>query len=995
MNGINAIKRFTPRKTLAALAVGSVLLLSAPAMAADSSVIKGQVTSSEGSNLSNATVTLKHKTKGLVYTVETNNNGAYTLRNIPVGDYDVSIAKDGYGTTKGSSVRISIGQAVILDGELFSEQLDNVERIAVTGSMIRRIDTASSTSGMVFNQDDLNLMPVNNGFESMALLAPGTAAPGADSFNGASSFGGSSSAENAYFLNGLNITNLKTGLGSLALPWEAIAQTEIKTGAITPDFGGAIGGVVNSVSRSGDNEFHFGGEVRWDPSSMRATQDPIYNAAGTMVDVTTRDSQDFKQAKIWASGAIVEDSLFYYGLYEPRVEEDIWSGQTTTSERKRTADRWFVKLDWFISEDHSIGFMGMNNERSWETDIYSYDWESDTVGDRIGEQAKEGKDGGQLYGITYNGYLADNFSVSATAGRVAESYETIRVTNNPSVWDERNGGFVTLSEHVDATIYDEEYIRDQARVDFSWDLESHTISFGADYTNLQVKYDEEPNGADAASSGWFKTYTSSNSGNDYIEQRIRIRHTDSEVKAMALYVNDSWQVTDSLVLNAGLRATKTENTLNDGSKYVDFDFVDQLAPRLQAIYDVSGDGSSKVFATYGRYFQPVSANMNITQAGETTDIRSYYPLNELDANGHPLLLADGTPSRGEMLGDPWVAQNTIGLPAESIASTTLKPMYSDEFTLGYEQEVFETMSAGVRVTYRNLGRGVEDTDITAPLNRKLDELGYENVYGVWFLHNPGESLTIGQNFDGSADGSLESVTLTAEEMELDEMEREYWGLELTLDGNITEDLRINSSYVYSNSQGNTEGLVKTDNNQADPGWTTSYDSGDKMDNGYGDLPNSHEHVFKLNGSYNITESLIFGFVGSLYSGRPQSYYSFHPTDVDGCAADSVWSACAANDYGDHTSFYDENGDASPRGSEGNLPWVSQIDLSLTYIAEVFDNNLTLKATVYNVLNSDTATNINEQRTIGSEGDLSVNPNYGAVTERQAPVFASFVARYEF
>ncbi|MGS0827748.1 hypothetical protein ACVBIO_18265 [Shewanella sp. 0m-8] len=72
MSGSNALKRFSPKKTLAALAVGSVLFLSAPSvMAADTSIVKGHIENASGSNLSNVTITLKHMTKGLVFTVET------------------------------------------------------------------------------------------------------------------------------------------------------------------------------------------------------------------------------------------------------------------------------------------------------------------------------------------------------------------------------------------------------------------------------------------------------------------------------------------------------------------------------------------------------------------------------------------------------------------------------------------------------------------------------------------------------------------------------------------------------------------------------------------------------------------------------------------------------------------------------------------------------------------------------------------------------------
>ena len=1002
MSGRNAFKRFTPRKTLAAIAVGSVLMMSAPAaMAADTSIVKGHIVNSDGAKVSNATITLKHKTKGLVYTVETNAKGDYFLRNVPVGEYDVSITKDGFVKTQESGVRVSIGQPVILDGQITAVGLDNVERIAVTGSMIRRVDMSSSTSGVTFSQDELNTMPVDSGFENIALLAPGTSAPGGESFNGASSFGGSSSAENAYYLNGLNITNIRTGLGSLSLPWEAIAQTQVKTGAITPEFGSAIGGVINAVSKSGDNEFHFGVEGRWDPASLRSSHDSIYQADGTIDgdNNTMQNTEDFKQARIWASGAIIEDKLFYYGLYEPSQNDFEWATQTVYKEKDRESNRWFVKLDWYMTEDHSFGFMAMNNKRTWTTTTYAYDRETNQIGEQQGVAAP-GEDGGKLYSLNYNGYLTDDFSVSAVVGRVEENVENRVASSNPGVWDERNGSFVTLSQHTNSTVVEQHYVRDQARIDFNWDLEDHAISFGVDYSSVSVDYSEDQNGIGEAQGWWTIATAGANDisgaaeGEDYIERRRRstFANNDSEVSSFAYYINDSWQATDNLVINAGVRVNSYKNTVSDGRAYVDLD--NQIAPRLQAIYDLHGDGTSKIFATYGRYFQPVSVNMNIKQGGSQREVFDYYELDQLDSDGHPIITADGSPSRGVNIRDTRVRQQGITEPG-LIASSSLDSMFSDEFTLGYQQEVFETMSAGVRVIWRDLGRGIEDTDVEPILSKKLAELGIEDNVGqgsYYVLHNPGDAVNLSYDFDG--DGQVDNITLSPEEMALDSMQRHYLALELTLDGQVTDDFRINSSYTLSNNWGNTEGLVKTDNDQADPGWTTSYDYGDLMDHGYGDLPNDHTHVFKFNGSYDITEEFILGFVTSISSGRPQNEFSVHPEGVDSCAPGNPWDACISRYYG-HASHYDEDGNPSPRGTAGTLPWVAKIDLSLMYRTELFDGDFSIKGTVYNVLNSDTATNINEERTAYGEDGLMLNPNYGMTTERQEERYFSLVARYQF
>ncbi|PKG55795.1 TonB-dependent receptor [Shewanella sp. Choline-02u-19] len=999
MDGNNALKRFTPRKTLAAIAVGSVLMFSAPAaIAADTSIVKGHVINATGADLSNATITLKHKAKGLVFTVETNANGDYLLRNVPVGDYDITISKDGFVQNQENGVRVSIGQSVILDGQLTEAGADNIERISVTGSMIRRVDTASSTSGLTFSQDELQTMPVNTGFESIALLAPGTAAPGGDSFKGASSFGGSSAAENGYYFNGLNVTSIRTGLGSIRLPWEAISQTQIKTGGVSPEYGGALGGIVNAVSKSGENEFKFGAEARWDPSSLRSSHDNIYQSSGEIDTNTQQDSYDFKELQLWASGAIIEDSLFFYGLFAPRREDQDWAGQTTKTNREREEDRWFAKLDWYMTENHSIGFSAMNNKRTWTNKTYAYDWETNVVGEQQGVDAP-GEDGGKVYSLNYNGYLTDTFSVSAVVGRVQEDVENVVASTNPGVWDYRNGS-TTLSQHTNSTVSEEHYQRDQARIDFSWDLDNHAIQFGVDYTKVKVDYSSSQNGMGDAQ-GWWSIYTAGaddNSGQvqgeDYVERRVRNRFTDSDVTSTAFYINDSWQATDNLVLNLGLRYSEFENTVSDGRAYVEME--DQFAPRVQAIYDLFGDGSAKVFATYGRYFQPVSANMNITQGSSSIEWFEYSELDQVDGDGHPVITGDGSPSRGAMLRDRWYRQKGITEPG-LIASSSLKSMYSDEFTLGYQQEVFETMTAGVRGIYRNLGRSVEDTDVGPVLSKKLKELGIEDNVGqssYYVLLNPGEDVGIAYDFDG--DGTVDNVNLTAEEMALPEAERKYVAMEFTLDGAVTDDLRINSSYTWSHSYGNTEGLVKTDNNQADPGWTTSYDYGDLMDHSNGDLPNDHTHAFKVSGAYNITDEFIFGFVTRVTSGRPQSYFSQHPEGVGSCTAGNPWDDCISRYY-DQASHYDENGNPAPRGEAGNLPWVTNIDLSLTYMTDIFEGDFSIKGTVYNVLDSDSAININEERAryADTASGLELNPDYGMVTDRQEERFFSVVARYEF
>ncbi|TMP63650.1 carboxypeptidase-like regulatory domain-containing protein, partial [Pseudoalteromonas sp. S1649] len=83
-------------KSLLATAVTAALIMTPTAKAVDgSSIVKGHVVAQAGNDLTGATITLKHKSKGLVYTITSNNDGDYLLRNVPVGTYDVTISKEG------------------------------------------------------------------------------------------------------------------------------------------------------------------------------------------------------------------------------------------------------------------------------------------------------------------------------------------------------------------------------------------------------------------------------------------------------------------------------------------------------------------------------------------------------------------------------------------------------------------------------------------------------------------------------------------------------------------------------------------------------------------------------------------------------------------------------------------------------------------------------------------------------------------------------------
>ncbi len=248
------------------------------------------------------------------------------------------------------------------------------------------------------------------------------------------------------------------------------------------------------------------------------------------------------------------------------------------------------------------------------------------------------------------------------------------------------------------------------------------------------------------------------------------------------------------MLNFGLRYADVSNTVTDGRKYVDV--KGQIAPRVQAIFDLNDDGVTKLFATYGRYYQPVSANMNIIQGAARPDVHDYYLLDQIDANGEVVLLAEGSLSAGEYIGNR-VVQESLNNP-ELAASVNLESMYSDEVTLGFEQRLMDgDMVLGMRVVYRNLGRAIEDTDYSLVINKYLadNNLSGDTSY-TYVLAKPGSTIDIKGDFNG--DGNKIRVVIPGVTIGLPEPERQYGALETNLSG-VVADFHYNASYTWSHS----------------------------------------------------------------------------------------------------------------------------------------------------------------------------------------------------
>ena len=133
---------------------------------------------------------------------------------------------------------------------------------------------------------------------------------------------------------------------------------------------------------------------------------------------------------------------------------------------------------------------------------------------------------------------------------------------------------------------------------------------------------------------------------EIIYDRLRSTGGTFETLSNAIYVQDSWAISSRLTFNFGVRWEQYDNKNANGETFIKID--DQYAPRLGLIWDPSGQGRSKLFASFGQYHLPIASNTNIRLAGLEYDAVDWYvlpPARGPDELGYPTAYRRATSAR--------------------------------------------------------------------------------------------------------------------------------------------------------------------------------------------------------------------------------------------------------------------------------------------------------------------------------------------------------------
>jgi Carboxypeptidase regulatory-like domain/TonB dependent receptor len=240
----------------------------------------------------------------------TDASGAYFLSNLAPGSYSLVFI---YGDAKvrRENVTVSIGKVTKVNAKI--NQQTNPGEVITIKERAPTIDSGSTKQGTTLEQDYLTKVPQRGRTYEAAIGA----AAGSQGDQYGVSFGGSTSVENNYVVDGINTTGLQFGGVGSPLLNNFIQEIEVITGGYNAEFGRSTGGVVNVVTKTGSNEFH--GSVWGQFVPFEAGRETLANNGNAIILENNLDKEfDFG---FELGGPIIKDRVWFYVGFAPTVNQ--------------------------------------------------------------------------------------------------------------------------------------------------------------------------------------------------------------------------------------------------------------------------------------------------------------------------------------------------------------------------------------------------------------------------------------------------------------------------------------------------------------------------------------------------------------------------------------------------------------------------------------------------------------------------------------------------
>lgn len=283
------------------------------AQATATAELRGRVTDPNGAVVAGATVTATDNSKGTTRSVTTDSDGSYVILSLLPSTYTVKVETAGFAPKTINNVQLQVAQQASLDVDLSVGDVGAV--VDVTAGEQQLVDTERTQQSSIISAKQLNNLPINRrNFLDFALLTPGVS--DADNVNDSTdfrvaqtpqsglSFGGNNGRGNSINVDGSTADTAAGGARNV-ISQEAVQEFQVDRNSYNAEFGGASGGVVNIVSKTGGNDFHG--------SAFGYFRDKIFDARNAF-DFNPEGKSPFSRQQFGGSigGPIAENKTFFF-----------------------------------------------------------------------------------------------------------------------------------------------------------------------------------------------------------------------------------------------------------------------------------------------------------------------------------------------------------------------------------------------------------------------------------------------------------------------------------------------------------------------------------------------------------------------------------------------------------------------------------------------------------------------------------------------------------
>jgi hypothetical protein len=896
------------------LAVLSLLLILTPGLYAQeqTGAISGTVVDNQNQPLPGATVEAISQS-GLTLRTVTDEKGRFRFPRVLLGTYKITASISGFIPAEVKDVAVALGKEVTVT---FTLQPGFAEEVTVTagGALV---DVTSNAVARSFTAEEIANLPLPRDYSAVVTLAAGARQ---EDFLAGISIDGASGAENRFYIDGVDTSDPVEGTQGQGLVTDFVQEVQVKSAGYNPEYGGALGGVINVVTKTGTNQFSgsvglFYRDDSLEPASRNAG-DPVLapytdgRVCGPGLPCRVKYNKDtfsVVEPTVTLGGPVLRDRLwFFFGLDQRKTSIDRrpWVAGTdprqpqvgtATFSQDDTYTYLTANLKGQLADNLLLKAAANVTRRKVEGALPAENGTTPATAD-LSVGTKYPRDTYSLYAD----YVASpNFLISARLGRFSldensfgyDARYRILFQNGNSAYRNRQGpfdpntgfdwrpvGFSTVpAASFFATDFDK-WTRDEVSADATWYFEglgSHQVKGGVQYFKVKNResYGEVGNLyiirwglADRFGIGVRGRYGS-------VEVRRFREEGTGQTNNLGVFLQDSWAILPNLTVNYGLRAEKEkvptyfsaqvrrEQNLPDS--FVEWDFKDKLAPRIGFSWDVFKNQTFKVYGSWGKYYDIMKIEMPRQSFGAARWISYIYPLDRLDWANWPNNCQNSTNDpNGNPCGN-FFGADPVRLdlrhptdPREGV-DPDLKPMQNREWQLGFEYQVSRTGVLGLRYVNKKLIDTIEDIGYIA-----FDQNG--NPYETYITGNPGKGIVGG---DPDGDGPLPPQAKAI---------RDYEGLELSFEKRFSDNWYGRAYLLFSKLEGNYSGLASSDEfGRNDPnieryfdGLPYGYDSYGRLVDG--PLNTDRPITFSLQGAYRMPWNMTVGVNTSYRSGGPRT-----------------------------------------------------------------------------------------------------------------------------